>query len=65
MTATITLFRSKERKIRGEHPVERVARQADERKRHNAMLVDRIRGVAAQPATPETDADPRNPNRQS
>lgn len=65
MSATIMLFKSKERKMRGEHPVERVARLADERKMHNGMLVDRIKGVAAQPGTPETDADPLNPNVQS
>jgi hypothetical protein len=34
----------------------------DARKRHNQMIVDRINGVPAQPATPESDADPRNPN---
>lgn len=31
------------------------------RNRQNEMLVARIKGVAAQPSTPETDADPRNP----
>ena len=29
---------------------------------NNRMLIDRIKGVAGKMATPETDADPRNPN---
>lgn len=32
------------------------------RNKDNAMLVDRIKGIAATPGTPETDADPHNPN---
>ena len=28
----------------------------------NARLIEQINGVAATPATPEMDADPRNPN---
>jgi hypothetical protein len=34
----------------------------DLRNKHNRDIIERIRGVPAQPATPETDADPRNPN---
>lgn len=32
------------------------------RRQHNKMLTDRIRGMPAQPASPESDADPRNPS---
>lgn len=32
---------------------------------HNDMLIARIKGLPAQPATPETDADPTNPNRRA
>jgi len=33
------------------------------RKEYNDMLIDRIKGVPSQPATPESDADARNPNK--
>jgi hypothetical protein len=29
---------------------------------NNQMVVLRVKGVPSQPGTPETDADPRNPN---
>jgi predicted amidophosphoribosyltransferase len=31
-------------------------------KNDNDMLIARIKGVKPQPGTPETEADPRNPN---
>jgi hypothetical protein len=34
----------------------------DLRNKHNRRIVERIKGVPAQPAMPESDADPRNPN---
>lgn len=33
------------------------------RRDHNKMLVDRVKGISAKPATPESDIDPQNPNR--
>lgn len=36
--------------------------KSDAAAKHNQMMVDRIKGVQAQPSTPETDNDPRNPN---
>ncbi len=33
-----------------------------EQRRHNKMMVDQIKGVPAREPTPESDADPQNPN---
>jgi hypothetical protein len=30
--------------------------------KHNQMLIDRIKGAASIPASPESDDDPQNPN---
>lgn len=32
------------------------------RRRHNVMMQQRMTGIAAQPGTPESDADPNNPS---
>ena len=34
----------------------------EQRQKNNQMLIDRIWGMPAQPATPESDADPNNPS---
>lgn len=36
--------------------------EASAAERHNADVLLRLRGVPMQPGTPETDADPGNPN---
>lgn len=38
------------------------AAERDARAAHNDRIVSRMNGVQAQPGTPDTDADPRNPN---
>ena len=39
--------------------------KARNKQSHNQMLVDRVKGISPQAGTPETDADPQNPNVQS
>lgn len=43
-------------------PVDILAARNRQREQQNRMLVDRIKGVPAQPPTEESDADPKNPN---
>lgn len=45
-----------------ETPAEHKANLHAARNAANEAVLDRIRGVPMQPGTPETDADPRNPN---
>ena len=35
------------------------------RKEHNERVLSRMKGLQAQPSTPESDADPRNPNQRN
>ena len=43
-------------------PVDIFAARNKQRQQQNQMLVDRIKGVPALPATEESNADPKNPN---
>jgi len=40
-----------------------IANIVERRKQDNSAIIDRIKGVPAQPATEESDNDPQNPNR--
>jgi hypothetical protein len=44
------------------NPIDIFSARNSQRQAQNQMLVDRIKGVPAQTATEESEADPRNPN---
>ena len=43
-------------------PVDIAAARNKQRKDDNQMIIDRIKGIPATPATLESDSDPQNPN---
>jgi hypothetical protein len=45
-------------------PLDILTARNKQRAQQNQKLVDRIKGIPAQPSTEESDADPQNPNNQ-